>query len=335
MEIQSKACKSILTEKLLFNFSLRKRRPEEERLYKQIVIQRKIELMEKQARAEKSIIEALNETEFSEELRKEKDKEGRLLPVESKEEYFMNRLRGKPSFVDDDAILKVQLMIDAMQAAKEAERAKKNQGLQNVNDGSAKDKPILTITKGRLGNKTQKKDENAGYNATAAKQTVEIKGMEEIHWKISLLELFRKQQAEELRKTFENMNPYDILYNPFELYTNKRKRSQIEVLKMVVFELKKDFNKEFAALEIKKEDCKLQIKEKNEAIRELLQNLKDYETEVKEVDSHILERPEHILEIDDSEVPGIRYLTKEERAIKEEEERKIREREEALKGDNV
>jgi hypothetical protein len=48
-----------------------------------------------------------------------------------------------------------------------------------------------------------------------------------------------------------------------------------------------------------------------------------------------LEKPELILEIDDSEVPGIRYLTKEERAIKEEEERKIREREEALKGDNV
>lgn len=56
---------------------------------------------------------------------------------------------------------------------------------------------------------------------------------------------------------------------------------------------------------------------------------------MKEIDSHLLERPEHILEIDESEVPGIRYLTKEERAIKEEEERKAREREEALKGDNV
>ena len=44
---------------------------------------------------------------------------------------------------------------------------------------------------------------------------------------------------------------------------------------------------------------------------------------------------DHILEIDDSEVPGVRYLTKEERALKEEEERKAREREEALKGDNV
>lgn len=56
---------------------------------------------------------------------------------------------------------------------------------------------------------------------------------------------------------------------------------------------------------------------------------------VKEIEQHLVERPEHILEIDDSEVPGVRYLTKEERALKEEEERKAREREEALKGDNV
>jgi hypothetical protein len=49
----------------------------------------------------------------------------------------------------------------------------------------------------------------------------------------------------------------------------------------------------------------------------------------------LLENPSHILEINESEVPGVKYLTKEERAIKDEEERKAREREEALKGDNV
>lgn len=41
----------------------------------------------------------------------------------------MNRIRGKPHFIDDDAIARVQAMIDAMRAAKDAERAKKNQGL--------------------------------------------------------------------------------------------------------------------------------------------------------------------------------------------------------------
>jgi hypothetical protein len=53
------------SDKLLYNFSLRKRRPEEERLYKQIVMQRKVELLDKAARAEKGVKEALDETVFS------------------------------------------------------------------------------------------------------------------------------------------------------------------------------------------------------------------------------------------------------------------------------
>ena len=48
--------------------------------------------------------------------------------------------------------------------------------------------------------------------------------MEEIHWKVSFIKLFNKM-GEELKKTFENLNPYDILYDSFDLYTNKRKRT--------------------------------------------------------------------------------------------------------------
>ena len=46
----------------------------------------------------------------------------------------------------------------------------------------------------------------------------------------------------------------DIIYEPFELYTEMRKRNQIEIIKNVIFELKKDFNKEFEDLEKNKED---------------------------------------------------------------------------------
>ena len=77
------------------------------------------------------------------------------------------------------------------------------------------------------------------------------------------------------------------------------------------------------------------IKEKNEIIRELLYNLKESDKDIKEIEIDPLENPEHINQVDDSEVPGTKYLTKEERAIKEENERKEKEREEALKGDNV
>ena len=60
-------------------------------------------------------------------------------------------------------------------------------------------------------------------------QTIEIKGMEEIHWKVSFIKLFNKV-GEDLKKSFENLNAYDILYDAFDLYTNKRKRSQIEII---------------------------------------------------------------------------------------------------------
>jgi hypothetical protein len=96
-----------------------------------------------------------------------------------------------------------------------------------LQDGTSKEKPILTITKGRLGSKTKKKDDDAEARERLAnqKQTVEIKGMEETHWKVSLLEAFKKVQNEDLKKTFDSLNPYDLLYSAFELYTGKRKRS--------------------------------------------------------------------------------------------------------------
>lgn len=104
MLVQSKACKSILSDKMLFNFSIRKLRIEEERIYKQIVIQRKIELMEKYRRIEHGVFEALKETEFS---------------SEKNEEYFMNRIRGKPAYISDDAIAMIQEMLDKQRLEKE------------------------------------------------------------------------------------------------------------------------------------------------------------------------------------------------------------------------
>lgn len=50
---------------------------------------------------------------------------------------------------------------------------------------------------------------------------------------------------------------------------------------------------------------------------------------------HPLENPKLILDVKESEVKVEKYLTKEERAILEEEQRKTAEREAALKGDNV
>ena len=51
----------------------------------------------------------------------------------------------------------------------------------------------------------------------------------------------------------------------------------------------------------------MNIKDRNELIRELLVNLKDTDTKVEEVEGHILEDPEHILTVKDEEVKAVKY----------------------------
>ena len=88
MDVNSTAMKSIQNDNLLFNFSIRKRTPVEQKTLMMCVNQRKIELMEKYRRMEHSLRECLNLTDFS----------------TNKEGYFMNRMAGKPQFMTDDAI---------------------------------------------------------------------------------------------------------------------------------------------------------------------------------------------------------------------------------------
>ena len=104
------------------------------------------------------------------------------------------------------------------------------------------------------------------------------------------------------------LNIFDLLYEPFELYTVKRKRTQIELLKECVFELKRDFNKEFEDLKNKKSLKKDDIGEKNEIIRDLLENLGEPD-EIVEIEPD--EDPRSILTVAESEVKIEKYLTKE------------------------
>jgi len=101
----------------------------------------------------------------------------------------MNRSRGHPEFLDDDSILKAAEEFALKDEQKKAN--KKKQGEQSINlaDAGAGNKkvPILKITKGKLGNKTKKKDHDDDDDGGADKNkmvTREIKGMEEMHWKI-------------------------------------------------------------------------------------------------------------------------------------------------------
>lgn len=88
MEVQSTACKSINSDKLIFNYAIRKKDMDEERRLNLLRTQRKIELRQKLKRMEEKIMEIIDEAEYTSAF----------------ENYMMNRISGKPRFMDDDSI---------------------------------------------------------------------------------------------------------------------------------------------------------------------------------------------------------------------------------------
>jgi len=187
------------------------------------------------------------------------------------------------------------------------------------------------LTKGRLGSKIRKKDDD-GSAVQVQQMERDIQGMDTMHWKVQ----YKNRDLEELKKALEAQIPniYDLLYEAFELYTDQRKRTQIELIKEIIFELKRDYNKEFNDLNDHKQEELYKIKERMDAISELQQNLKQPVEEYAEKKHH-LETPKYIFEVADDEIKCEKYLTAEERARLEEEERKRLEREAKLKGDTV
>ena len=125
------------------------------------------------------------------------------------------------------------------------------------------------------------------------------------------------------------------MYEPYDLYCDKRKRTQIELIKEIIFELKRDFNKEFELLEKHKNDHIFTIGEKNDQIKDLLENLKE-PINIEKFQVAPEEKPDHIFELNEAtEINVERFLTKEQREELEEIERKQQEREALLQGDNV
>jgi hypothetical protein len=144
-----------------------------------------------------------------------------------------------------------------------------------------KPRPKIKITKGKLlakKKKTDDDDDEAARLAALKKSDIQIKSMEEFHWKVQ----FKIQALDVLRRKIEQdgkasggdkkkgdkdehgpLNIMDLLYEPFELVTDVRKRNQIELIKGVVFVLKAQFNQEFKKLEGRKQEDIGVIEDKN------------------------------------------------------------------------
>jgi len=162
--------------------------------------------------------------------------------------------------------------------------------------------------------------------------------MDSMHWRVMFLRRDLEQLKEEVSesKPIDMINIYDLLYDTFELYTDKRKRFQIEMIKQVIFELKQRFNSEFDGLVKDKNAKKVDIQDKQIQITELLEKLGNPADVNTEIVGHILEDPLHVLaEPTADEITVERFLTKEEKEEASEKQRKMEEMEANLKKDNV
>jgi hypothetical protein len=130
-------------------------------------------------------------------------------------------------------------------------------------------------------------------------------------------------------------NPaWDNLYGAFDLISNNRKRTQIVILKDLIFRIKEKFNKEFDDLvNSRQNQCEV-INEKNNRIKEIQENL-SVAPDVFKPKGNIFEQPQRILTIESSEIPFDRHLTREEKAQLEEERRKEEERVRLLQADDA
>ncbi|OUM69573.1 hypothetical protein PIROE2DRAFT_57303 [Piromyces sp. E2] len=121
----------------------------------------------------------------------------------------------------------------------------------------------------------------------------------------------------------------ELLFNPFDLVTNERKRIQIFILEEIIIDIKEQFNEKFDEKVKSKNDILSKIEEKNERIQTIIDELQIKE-EIFQPSLDNDEIPDSCLMLDESEIKAEKYLTEEEKKKLEEkrliEEQRLKER---------
>ena len=95
---------------------------------------------------------------------------------------------------------------------------------QSTTQGEQKDGPRLIITKGKLNVKSRKGPETDADPNKGKAVMREVKNMDSMHWRVVFIERELDTLKEKIGKPEEVLDIYDLLYDTFELYTDKRKR---------------------------------------------------------------------------------------------------------------
>lgn len=137
----------------------------------------------------------------------------------------------------------------------------------------------------------------------------------------------------EFTKDLADIDSFNLLYSPFELYTNFRKRNQIYLIVDIIQGLKHTFNKEFKQFLVDKNALLEKFNTNKVAIENIREVLGDVyiENYTYAVNPH--EDNEWIKKVEEGEIKVPKYFSKEEKKRLEEEKRIEEERLKALQGD--
>ena len=144
----------------------------------------------------------------------------------------------------------------------------------------------------------------------------------------------RVEEEREVKKSLAaNSKNLSLLYDPYELTTNERRKTQIVFLSEYIQDIKKEFNDKFNEKLKLKQDEITKIEDKNERINSILTQLQLSEAIYHpELDAD--EEPKRIIEVKDSEVKIEKFITADERKRLDEKRRQEEERMKLQADDN-
>jgi WD40 repeat protein len=292
-------------EKILKSFPIRNFTEAENTRIDYVKQMRLIEINEKYKRKAENVSEVFDETKFS----------------HLNEEYILNRIPSKISLVETE--IKPSEIMDSHEgdfASREKEGGRQYKVAKYKLQREPYENENLKNTKNDADNLDQA---NFRPDEQLLKEDLSIK------YKTVLA----KPIVIEFTKNLANIDSFNLLYSPFELYTNFRKRNQIYLIVDIIQGLKHTFNKEFKQFLVDKNALLEKFNTNKLAIENIREVLGDVYIENYNYAVNPHEDNEWIKKVEEWEIKVPKYFSKEEKKRLEEEKRIEVERLKALQGD--
>lgn len=294
-------------DKILKSYPIRNFSSAENARIKYVKQLRLIEINEKYKRKAEKVEEALNESRFS----------------HLNEEYILNRIPSKLNLIETE--IKPSEIMDI------------NEGDYSSKDREGGGGRQYKLAKYKLQrepyeNENLKNLKNDNDNLDQANFKPDEQLLKE-DLSIKFKTVFSKPIDIEFTKNLSDIDSFNLLYSPFELYTNFRKRNQIFLIIDIIQGLKQNFNKEFKQFLVDKNALLEKFNTNKQAIENIRELVGDVfiENYIYVVNPH--EDNEWIKKIEEGEIKIPKYFSKEEKQRIEEEKRIEEERLKALQGD--